>query len=709
MESTSVSRLRGLAAPLRLARARIAARPGRGLLAALGVAAAVAMLAATASGGRIASERALDRAIDRLPAGQRALTVTHAGPVENYAAANSRARAALHGLAPGEPAASVLYRTLRLDHGIVLLGAVDDIGRYVRLTGGRLPRSCTPERCEVLQVDGSPLDETATEGARFVTVGTAVLRSALPFGSTANLGEAAGSRKPPPTLLARRRLGDGADARTDDVLQDLQLERAAAVGHPQLGDRRAARPRGAHAVRAGNGRYELGAVRAGSGAGRGPRLGPGRRPADAAGRRRGRGAASGLHAAGRRRPAPGLGGRAAPPGAARCPSVAAAGVLVGRFRVGRAGRGRAGRGRGSHGRGVRGRRGRDRRLGPAPPLGAGHRRSRRPDRLLGGGHGAAGGCAAGAVRSAARPRRRSGGAGSTGRARPRPRPRRHERGRPGRPLRSTAARATAARGAGGRHRRRPPAGVGDAQHRAAGSPRADVPPAGGTVAGPRPRPGGDHRRVPGGGVRTRHPGVVVSGNARGRSTRRGRLRRARGRDRPRGSGVGAAAGCRAALRVALAPRQPAGAARASAAGIDRGRRRVERVDPGARRAGRRPGVAAPVGRRLPAIRNRRTPRAGAADRDGRCGHARGAGVAPGHSARRARDARADRRGRRRLGRLGADRARLRREVGAPRHGSPGRPPGRRRARAGRGRRACRTASGRGGRGVHLRRRHPRAG
>jgi len=202
MESTSVSRLRGLAAPLRLARARIAARPGRGLLAALGVAAAVAMLAATAAGGRIASERALDRAIDRLPAGQRALTVTHAGPVEDYAAANSRARAALHGLAPGEPAASVLYRTLRLDHGIVLLGAVDDIGRYVRLTGGRLPRSCTPERCEVLQVDGAPLDETATKGARFVTVGTAVLRSALPFGSTANLGEAAGSRKPPPTLLA---------------------------------------------------------------------------------------------------------------------------------------------------------------------------------------------------------------------------------------------------------------------------------------------------------------------------------------------------------------------------------------------------------------------------------------------------------------------------------------------------------------------------
>ena len=51
MESTSVSRLRGLAAPLRLARARIAARPGRGLLAALGVAAAVAMLAATPPGG----------------------------------------------------------------------------------------------------------------------------------------------------------------------------------------------------------------------------------------------------------------------------------------------------------------------------------------------------------------------------------------------------------------------------------------------------------------------------------------------------------------------------------------------------------------------------------------------------------------------------------------------------------------------------------
>jgi hypothetical protein len=51
-------------------------------------------------------------------------------------------------------------------------------------------------------VDGAPIDETATEGARFVRVGTADLRSPLPFGSTANLGEAAGSRRAPPTLLA---------------------------------------------------------------------------------------------------------------------------------------------------------------------------------------------------------------------------------------------------------------------------------------------------------------------------------------------------------------------------------------------------------------------------------------------------------------------------------------------------------------------------
>ncbi len=202
MKPSPASRARALMAPLRLVRARVAARPGRGLLAAVGVGAAVAMLGATSSGGAVASERALDRAVERLPVAQRALTVVHAGPVENYAAADRRARSALAGIAPGRPAASVLYRTLRLDHGIVLLGGVDDIGRYVRLTSGRLPRSCLPTRCEVLQVDGPSLPHTATEGASFVRVGTAVLRSPLPFGSTANLGERAGSRRPPPTLLA---------------------------------------------------------------------------------------------------------------------------------------------------------------------------------------------------------------------------------------------------------------------------------------------------------------------------------------------------------------------------------------------------------------------------------------------------------------------------------------------------------------------------
>jgi len=63
---------------------------------------------------------------------------------------------------------------------LVDLGAVDGLARFVRLRSGRLPASCRPERCEVLQLGGSgPLP--SVPGLRLVRVGRATLasRSAL--------------------------------------------------------------------------------------------------------------------------------------------------------------------------------------------------------------------------------------------------------------------------------------------------------------------------------------------------------------------------------------------------------------------------------------------------------------------------------------------------------------------------------------------------
>ena len=60
-----------LLAPISVAAARIRRRPQRGLLAALGIAAATAMLAATIVGGRVSSELSVQRALAGVPIDQR--------------------------------------------------------------------------------------------------------------------------------------------------------------------------------------------------------------------------------------------------------------------------------------------------------------------------------------------------------------------------------------------------------------------------------------------------------------------------------------------------------------------------------------------------------------------------------------------------------------------------------------------------------------
>ena len=193
-----------LLAPLAVAAARVRRRPFRGLLAALGIAAATATLGATFAGGRVSSELAVQRALARVPIEQRALRVIWSGPPSRpYRAIDRPARRTLATLARGRAVATVLYRETRFDEGrIAAVAGLDDLGRYVRLTSGRLPRTCTPDRCEVVQVAGEPLSAVSTGGARLVRVGEGRLTSGLPFGSLGALGVSAGHRRPPATLIA---------------------------------------------------------------------------------------------------------------------------------------------------------------------------------------------------------------------------------------------------------------------------------------------------------------------------------------------------------------------------------------------------------------------------------------------------------------------------------------------------------------------------
>ena len=179
-------------APVGLAARRLWTRRGRVSLAALGPAAAAALLATVVAAGATVSDRAVARAISTLPQSKRSIAATWGGlppqlPTGGVRQLDRLARGALTPLAGRPPARFMLYRETRLPGGLVDLAAGDGLRRWVELRQGRLPRACTPQRCEVVQLAGSgPVPRP------LVHVGTGSLRSQAPFGDLIG-AETAGS------------------------------------------------------------------------------------------------------------------------------------------------------------------------------------------------------------------------------------------------------------------------------------------------------------------------------------------------------------------------------------------------------------------------------------------------------------------------------------------------------------------------------------
>jgi hypothetical protein len=189
-------------APLRVAIARIRARPGRGALVAAGVALATAAAAGIAAGGTITADLELRRSLDALPPAQRSFSATWLGapPAGGYGAIDRSATAALAGIQPGEPARTVAYPELNLNGRLVSLGAVDRPGRWLRLVSGRLPATCVPSRCEVVQAGGDRATVVTEPGLRLVVVGRAA--GPLPFDLASLNAAAHGKTSTPPVLVA---------------------------------------------------------------------------------------------------------------------------------------------------------------------------------------------------------------------------------------------------------------------------------------------------------------------------------------------------------------------------------------------------------------------------------------------------------------------------------------------------------------------------
>ena len=194
---------------------RVFRRPERLLLAALGVAAGAGLLAATMAASTVAGDRSLARAVARTPAQERAIRAVWPGVpdpgTQEYPKLDRLIRPALASVLGREPFGAVVYRETEIGGALVDLGAIDGLRNWVELRSGRLPSTCSRDRCEVLEVGGAGRIPPRVGRLRLVRVGTGSLVSALPLGTSlgqkstsALISSASKYHEPsqPPILLA---------------------------------------------------------------------------------------------------------------------------------------------------------------------------------------------------------------------------------------------------------------------------------------------------------------------------------------------------------------------------------------------------------------------------------------------------------------------------------------------------------------------------
>ncbi len=182
-----------------LAWARLRHRPGRWLLVALGVAAATMLPVSAQSSATVVASQALRHGLEALPVGERTIAAIRSGlrlspqAIDDLGAV---ARHSLAGLSSGPIQPQMLTRNISDGAGgSFYFGAADGLPRLVRLTAGRLPATCTPQRCEVLAV-GAPPPTTLDAGFGIVVVGQAVRTDPLLLSGSFDPGDGA------PLLLA---------------------------------------------------------------------------------------------------------------------------------------------------------------------------------------------------------------------------------------------------------------------------------------------------------------------------------------------------------------------------------------------------------------------------------------------------------------------------------------------------------------------------
>jgi hypothetical protein len=201
-----------------LAWKRLRRRDSGALMAAVGLAVATVVLAGVFAGVTIAADRSMALAIESIPADARSVRavwfVIPGDPSERLAALDRDVDAAFAGIELDGPTPLVLFREGTVAGEFVGITGIDGVPEHVVLRSGRMPRTCTAARCEVLRLRGRGRLPNAP-GLRLVEVGRATLRSRQLFGDfllssdaavpdatvPPELGETSEYHRPPPPPL----------------------------------------------------------------------------------------------------------------------------------------------------------------------------------------------------------------------------------------------------------------------------------------------------------------------------------------------------------------------------------------------------------------------------------------------------------------------------------------------------------------------------
>ncbi|MGN6607414.1 MAG: hypothetical protein ACTHMS_10460 [Jatrophihabitans sp.] len=148
----------GLAAAVGLGWAQLRRLRARWALLVVGIALVVAVPVITAGLATTVTAQAVRQSIAGLGQDDRTLTVTQEATSTfrrgTPAQGDAAVRRQLGRLTGGTVLREVIFRELTTRGQTYYVGAADRLGSAVRVTSGRLPRSCTPARCEVLAIGG---------------------------------------------------------------------------------------------------------------------------------------------------------------------------------------------------------------------------------------------------------------------------------------------------------------------------------------------------------------------------------------------------------------------------------------------------------------------------------------------------------------------------------------------------------------------------